>query len=116
MDDKRIRLHAISARVQVRAGDTIVADTCDALELREAGYPPRYYIAPGNIAMDRLRRSATRTHCPYKGDASYYSLALDGGHIDDVAWRYEQPLPEVAAIRGRLAFDPERVELQITER
>ncbi len=116
MDNERIRLLACSARVQVRSGDTVVADTSDALELRETGYPPRYYIAPADIAMDRLRRSATRTHCPYKGDASFYSLDLDGKRIDDVAWSYEQPLPAVANIRNRLAFDPQRVELRITER
>ncbi len=116
MGDKHIRLHAISARIQVCAGDTIVADTCGALELRESGYPPRYYIARADVAMERLCRSATRTHCPYKGDASYYALTLDDNRIEDVAWSYEQPLPAVAKIRNRLAFDPQRVELRITER
>lgn len=116
MDNERIRLLACAARVQVRAGDTVVADTNDALELRETGYPPRYYIAPADIAMDRLRRSPTRTHCPYKGDAGYYALVLEGDRIDDAAWSYEQPLPAVAAIRNRLAFDPQRVELRLAER
>jgi uncharacterized protein (DUF427 family) len=115
MDNERIRLLARSARVQVRTGDTIVADSRDALELRETGYPPRYYIAPADIAMDRLRRSPTRTHCPYKGDASYWSVHAGGSTAEDAAWSYEAPYPTVAAIAGYLSFYPDRVEIRDTE-
>ncbi|WP_152765805.1 DUF427 domain-containing protein [Alkalilimnicola sp. S0819] len=92
-------------RVRVRAGDTVLADTTRAMELREGGYPPRQYLPAEDVRLDLLTSSNTVTHCPYKGDARYYSF---GGRTD-IAWRYDQPPAELQAIAGRIAFY--RVEL-----
>lgn len=95
-------------RLVVRAGGRIVADSMAALTLREASYPPVHYIPRADIAMDLLERTATASHCPYKGDAAYYSAPGERGR--DAAWTYETPYPAVAAIRDHLAFYPDRVD------
>ncbi len=98
--EARISLHPHHGRVQVRIDETLVADTTRAMELRERGYPPRRYIPREDVRMDLLAPSETVTHCPFKGDACYWSF---DGHRD-VAWSYEQPTREVAAIKGAVAF------------
>jgi len=109
MDDDvepRITLHPHSRRVRVVIDDTLLADTIHAIELRERGYPPRQYLPREDVRMDWLTPSQTETHCPFKGDASYYTF----GEHEDVAWSYEQPIDEMQAIAGRLAFDAEKVK------
>ncbi len=113
-----ITLYENPARVRVWAGNVLIADSCAAIELRESGYPARQYIPREDIAGERLRQSSTVTHCPFKGDATYYSLEVDGTVLPDVAWSYEQPFTAMAAIRERLAFDThqlveEKIENQI---
>lgn len=98
--EPRIILEPQSRRVQVRLGDTVIADTTRAIELRERGYPPRQYIPREDVRMELLTPSATVTHCPFKGDASYFSF----GSTQDVAWSYEEPTPGMEAIRGLIAF------------
>ena len=88
-------------------GETI-ADTRDALALTEGSYPVVYYFPRKDVRMDRLERSTHSTHCPFKGDASYFSLK-DGAR--DAVWSYEQPFDEMAAIREYLAFYPDKVEI-----
>lgn len=95
------------SRVRVIFGGEVIADTRDAVELRESGYPPVYYIPSDDVRMDRLVRSDHQTYCPFKGQASYFSLA--NGPADAV-WSYEQPYDEVAAITDRLAFYPDKVD------
>ncbi|WP_111413546.1 DUF427 domain-containing protein [Billgrantia lactosivorans] len=97
----RITLHPLDRRVQVTIGDTLLADTTRAIELRERGYPPRLYLPRQDVRMDRLTRSNTATHCPFKGDAAYFSF----GEQADVAWSYKQPLAGMEAIAGCVAFD-----------
>lgn len=98
--EPRITLHSHDRRVKVHIGDTLLADTTRALELRERGYPPRLYLPRDDVRMDLLTPSDTLTHCPFKGDASYYSF----GELKDVAWSYENPLEEMEEIAGRVAF------------
>ena len=105
--DHPITIVPADARVVVRLGDTILADSAGALELREASYPPVLYVPRADVAMARLTRSDTRTHCPYKGDASYFGVA---GGSKDVAWSYEDPFDQMAAIKDHLAFYPDRVD------
>ena len=105
--DHPIMIDAADGRIAVRAGGRTIADSDMALTLREARYPPVYYVPRDGIDMTRLERSATTSHCPYKGNASYYSLI---GGRSDIAWSYEQPHPAVAAIAGHLAFYPDRVD------
>lgn len=101
-------------RVTVSLADETIADTRSALVLYECGYPPVYYLPRADVAMERLEPTATRTHCPYKGDASYWHVQVDGTVAEDAAWSYEEPSPAVAAIGGHLAFYPERVEIHAT--
>jgi uncharacterized protein (DUF427 family) len=98
------------SRVIVRLAGEVIADTANALTLREASYPPVYYIPREDIVMAHLERSPTASYCPYKGEASYYSGRIDGRELADVAWSYETPYPSVAEIAGHLAFYPDRVD------
>lgn len=97
-------------RVVVRAGGQVVADSRAALVLREASYPPVFYIPRADADMAQLRRSATTTYCPYKGDCGYFSIPAGGEKAVDAVWSYEAPYPAVAAIAGHLAFYPDRVD------
>jgi uncharacterized protein (DUF427 family) len=112
--DHPITVEASPARVVARVGDTVIADTTSALTLREAGYPPVHYIPLPDVDPAVLRRSGTSTYCPYKGDASYYSVVLPGHELTDVVWTYETPYPAVGAIAGHVAFYPERVTVENT--
>lgn len=97
-------------RVVVRFGGRIVADTSHALTLREANYPPVHYIPRADAAMALFERTAHSTHCPFKGDASYFDLRVDGAHARNAVWSYEDPFDAVAEIAGHLAFYPDRVD------
>ncbi|WP_322400176.1 DUF427 domain-containing protein [Massilia luteola] len=108
--DHPITIGPASGRVTVRAGGAVIASSDRALALREANYPPVLYIPREDVAMDRLRRTDQYTHCPYKGDCAYFSVASAGPQGENAAWSYESPYPAVAAIRGHLAFYPDRVD------
>jgi uncharacterized protein (DUF427 family) len=108
--DHPIAIAPAGGRVTVRAGGTVIAASDRALALREADYPPVLYIPRADVAMARLRRTDHATHCPYKGDCAYYSVADAGAHGANAAWTYEAPYPAVAAIAGYLAFYPDRVD------
>jgi uncharacterized protein (DUF427 family) len=97
-------------RVLVKAGGAVIADTTRAITLREADYPPVQYIPREDVRMDLLRRSETHTYCPYKGEASYFSIPAGGEKSVDAVWTYEEPYPAMAEIKDRLAFYPIRVE------
>lgn len=103
MDDSsesRITLHPHSQRMRVVIDGTLLADTTRAIELRERGYPPRQYLPRDDVRMDLLTPSDTVTHCPFKGDASYFSF----GEHKDVAWSYDQPPESIGDIAGCLVF------------
>lgn len=94
-------------RVQVAFNGEVIADSRDAIRLEESDYPVVYYLPRKDVKMDRLIRSNHRTHCPFKGDASYYSIV--NGPANAV-WTYEEPYDEVTAIKERLAFYPDKVD------
>ena len=94
-------------RVRVTFRGEAIADSGDALALKEGSYPVVYYIPRKDVKMDRLARTAHSTHCPHKGDASYFSIK-DGP--DNAVWSYEQPKDQVAAIKGHVAFYPDKVD------
>jgi uncharacterized protein (DUF427 family) len=98
-------------RVVVRVGDQVVADTTAALALREANYPAVQYIPLADVDQALLKETDTSTYCPYKGDASYYTLVTAGGELTDVIWTYREPYPAVAEIAGHVAFYPDKVSL-----
>ena len=87
----------------------VVADTQNALTLREANYPPVQYIPPRDVDMTLLERTDHATYCPYKGDCAYYSIPLGGERSTNAVWSYEAPYAVVASIEGYLAFYPDRV-------
>jgi uncharacterized protein (DUF427 family) len=97
-------------RVRVTSNGRIVADTKRALTLQEASYPPVQYIPREDADMTLLARTAHKTHCPYKGDASYYSLQIGGKTVENAVWSYEAPYPAMREITGYLAFYPTRVD------
>ena len=97
-------------RVKVTFGGKVVANTTRALSLKEASYAPVAYIPRADVDMSLLKRTAHSTHCPYKGDASYYSIRAGDKLAENAIWSYEQPFPAMAEISGRLAFYPNRVD------
>ena len=97
-------------RVLVKAGDVVIADTIRGITLREANYPAVQYIPREDVRMDLLQRSQTHTYCPYKGEASYFSIPAGGEKSVDAVWTYEEPYPAMAEIKDRVAFYPTRVE------
>jgi len=98
------------SHVVVRVAGRTIADTREALTLNEAAYPPVQYIPRKDVDMAQLQRTAHQTYCPYKGECAYYSIPTGGERSINAAWSYEDPYDAVSAIRGHLAFYPERVE------
>jgi len=97
-------------RVVVTVGGRVVADTQDALVLREASYPPVQYIPRKDVDLTQLERTPHHSYCPFKGDASYYSISPGGGRSVNAVWTYEAPHAAVAEIQDHLAFYPDRVD------
>ena len=97
-------------RVRVIFNGRVVAETSRALTLRETSLRPVQYIPRADAALELFARSTHATHCPYKGDAAYYSLAVDGRTSENAVWTYEAPYPAVAAIKDHLAFYPHRID------
>jgi uncharacterized protein (DUF427 family) len=92
----------------VRINDTVVATSSRPVVLTETGSPARYYLPPEDVKTDLLRPSATTSHCPFKGDARYWSVDTGGGVAEDVVWSYPEPFPRVEEIAGLLAFWAEK--------
>ena len=97
-------------RVRVLFGGKVVADTARALTLSEAGYAPVHYIPRADADMTLLTLTRHSTHCPYKGEASYFTIAAGGRNCENAVWSYEKPYPAMAEIEGYLAFYPKRVD------
>jgi uncharacterized protein (DUF427 family) len=105
-----ISIDANPSRVVVTVGGKIIADTRDALTLREASYPAVQYIPRRDVDMTALTRSEHTTYCPYKGDASYYSIPAGGDRSLNAVWTYETPFEAMAQIKDYVAFYPDRVD------
>jgi uncharacterized protein (DUF427 family) len=110
--DHPITISANPRRIRVTAGDTVIAETTHALSLKEASYPAVQYVPRADARMELLKRTERVTHCPYKGDASYFSIAADGKTIENAIWTYETPFPAMAEISGYLAFYPDKVRIE----
>src|ERR1700674_3121364 len=108
--DHHITLERNPQRVVVSIGGAVLADSRDALILREAGYLAVQYIPRNDVDMTLLERSAHATYCPYKGDCAYYHIASGGERTINAVWTYEAPYDAVAAIRNYLAFYPRAVD------
>ena len=88
----------------VTVGGKVIADTRDALTLREASYAAVQYIPRRDVDMAALTRSEHTTYCPYKGDASYYSIPAGGDRSLNAVWTYETPFEAMAQIKDHVAF------------
>lgn len=107
----RITLEPAQQRWRAYFNGHVVADTNDALILHEQGLPDRVYFPREAVGMEYMSRTERSSHCPYKGDASYYTLLMDGAFAENAAWSYEDPIEGMEAIAGRLSFYPEKVEV-----
>jgi uncharacterized protein (DUF427 family) len=108
--DHPISIDSNSSRVVVTVGGKVIADTRDALTLREASYPAVQYIPRRDVDMAALTRSQHTTYCPYKGEASYYSIPAGGDRSLNAVWTYESPHAAMAQIKEYVAFYPDRVD------
>jgi uncharacterized protein (DUF427 family) len=111
--DHPIRIEPNPHRVRVQLGGKTVVDTTRALTLFEAAYPGVQYVPREDADMSMLTRTDHHTRCPYKGEASYFSIKADGKVAENAVWTYEQPIPGVAQIAGYLAFYPNKVEITV---
>jgi uncharacterized protein (DUF427 family) len=114
--DHKITVRPFDGAVTVRLSSAIIASSKNAKVLRETGHRDVLYIPFEDIYFDFLRRSETTTHCPFKGDASYWSVTAVGESKSDVMWAYEHPYAEMLAIRNHGAFYPEKVNIEAVER
>ena len=97
-------------RVIVTSGGKVIADTFKALTLRESSYPPVQYIPREDVDLAAIEPSNTASYCPYKGDATYFSIRTAASRSVDAIWSYEAPHEAVADIKGHMAFYPDRVD------
>lgn len=109
----RVDILASSRHVQVVVDGVTVAESSRPRLLFETGAPTRYYLPLPDLRLDLLHPSGTKTHCPYKGTAEYWSLEVDGRTHEDLVWMYRSPLPESQAIAGLACFYNERVTLYV---
>lgn len=111
--EHRLEIDATPVRLRIHAGGRMIAETRRGLRLREGRYPAVYYVPREDVRMERAKRSEHTTHCPFKGDASYYDFEGNEGPIEQAAWSYEDPFDQMAAIRSHLAFYTDRVAIEV---
>lgn len=109
--EHRIALAREAKHVRVVAAGATIAQSSDAITLRESAYPPVFYFPRRDVRMDNLVRTDHHTYCPYKGEASYFSISAGGQTIENAVWSYEHPFDEMAEIKAYLAFYPRKVDL-----
>ena len=110
-----VDVESASGRVRVTRGGLVLADSDRALILREASYPPVAYLPREHISLEAMEPETRITHCPFKGDASYFTITGGGEPVAGGAWSYEAPYDEVADIAGHVAFYPEHVSIEGVE-
>ena len=108
-----VTIHPADAHVEVRVGGEKVAETDRPLRIEETGLPDRWYLPRADVALDRFRATSFHTTCPFKGEASYWSIDVDGTTHDGIVWSYEQPIEAAEAITGYLSFYPDRAEVSV---
>lgn len=108
--DHPITVTRSGKHVRVTFAGRVIADTKNALTLKEANYRPALYVPRADTDMSVLAPSDHHTHCPYKGDASYFTINVNGSSAKNAVWSYEEPYPAMAEIKEYLAFYPDRVD------
>jgi len=110
--EHRITLENDGRRMRARFGDQTLAESSAAVVVREGRYPPVVYFPHADVAWSQLEATAHHTHCPFKGDASYWSIQGAGERGENAAWSYRAPFDQVAALCGMVAFYTDRVEVE----
>ena len=108
--DHPITIQRNPSRVIVSVAGRVIADTREALTLREAAYPAVQYVPRKDVDMSLLERTDNATYCPFKGDCAYYSISVGGERSVNAVWTYEAPYASVDEIKDHLAFYPDRVD------
>jgi uncharacterized protein (DUF427 family) len=109
--DHPITLEPARNRWRALFSGHVIADTDDAIILREASYPPRVYFPRADVSMEYMTRTDRASYCPYKGEAAYFTVLMDGQFAENAVWTYEQPYPAMEGIAERLAFYPDKIEV-----
>ncbi|MBM7048771.1 DUF427 domain-containing protein [Rhizobium lusitanum] len=109
--DHPITIEEKHAHVAVSVAGKVIADTREALSLKEASYPAVLYIPRKDVDLSLLERTSHETYCPYKGECSYYSIPAGGERSVNAIWTYENPYPSVGQIKDYMAFYPDRVDV-----
>jgi uncharacterized protein (DUF427 family) len=107
-----IELREDGRRIEIMVDGVLIASTTGAVSLHETGLPPRHYLPRGDVQVE-LRSTDKGTTCPFKGAASYWSIEVDGNRHENLVWAYEDPIEGMEAIKGRIAFFDERVDVVI---
>jgi uncharacterized protein (DUF427 family) len=109
----QIDVRATSRKLRVELDGSMVAESDRALILSETGLPARFYLPTEDVKVDLIGPTNTKTRCSFKGEATHWSVSIDGRTYEDVAWSYPDPIPDVEPIRGLVAFYDERVDISI---
>jgi uncharacterized protein (DUF427 family) len=108
--DRIMEYTPVGKRVRVIFDGEVIGDTQAAIALQEADYPVGYYIPRSDVRMDLMRRTDHSSHCPFKGDASYWTLETSGKSAENAVWSYETPFDEAEVINGYLSFYGSKVD------
>ncbi len=110
--DHRVEVTRLAGLARARFADTLLAESRRAWLVAESGHTPVIYFPREDVRMEHLERTDHATHCPFKGDAGYWTLAAGGRRAENAAWSYESPFDEVASLAGAIAFYTDRVEVE----
>jgi uncharacterized protein (DUF427 family) len=109
MQKQKITIKKLSATWYVRAGSKILGRSRNVLQLTEGVHKPVLYFPRDDLNMALFTKTDHSTHCPYKGDASYFTVS---GDLENAAWSYETPIDDVLEIKGHIAFYTDRIQLE----
>jgi uncharacterized protein (DUF427 family)/class 3 adenylate cyclase len=104
MIEYELRIEPYAKRLRITFNDALIADTTRALVLHETRHAPTFYVPFDDVRAEHLERTAHRTYCPFKGDASYWSIAAGGERTENAVWAYERPTEDAASLQGHVAF------------
>ncbi len=110
-DTERIKFSRTAGTVTIKSGDTVFAESADAVVLSEDGYPPRHYFPPNDVNMSVLHTSDKTSRCPFKGEAAYFNADTPIGTLEDIAWTYAEPIDDAVEIAGLVAFYEETLKV-----